>query len=1152
MLAGLAAATLAVVFVVQNQSRIPDARTRYEQVLREHPFNISNQPPLAEGEEKEGDRPDLAMQQNYLSTMDPALLRPTPEVLYDLSEQTATYRDLPQDLSIGTLTTSIATGTVWTERGPKEVGGRTRALLFDAADATKKKVWAGGVSGGLWVNNDITSASSAWQKVNDFWDNLAISCIAGDPNNNQVMYVGTGEGWFNFDAVMGGGIWKTTNGGNSWTKLASTSDFYFVNDIAVRNEAGSSVVYAAVAGTSNFNGFNASAKNGLFRSADGGNTWVQVLPASVNNMRPTDIEIGADNRIYVGSDARVGGTNSILYFSDTGLAASWTERSTFAGLGFNGRIEVACAPSNANVVYHVVANDNKIGGLFRSTDKGNTWTELTKPVDADQGIPADDFSRSQAWYDLIMAVSPTNDNLVFVGAIDFFRSENGGTSWTQITKWSNNPNLNTLSCPLVHADQHQFIFRPGFANEAIVGTDGGVYYSANVTLAASSLAINARNLDYNVTQFYTGAVHPTLANYFLGGTQDNGTQKFTQAGFAGTTVATGGDGGPCFIDQLNSDFQITSFTNNNFRLSTNGGSTFSIVLIDDDDTGLFINVAEYDSYQKALFTSRDNTSIYRLRNVTTTRELDNIPIAGLGSRASALRVSPFNTSQSNLYVGTQGGRLFKIIGAQGTSPVITDITSATFPTGNISSICFGANENQILVTFSNYGVVSVWETRNGGSSWQNREGDLPNMPVRWAEYHPTNFDQVYLATELGVWSTENINVASPVWSSTNGGLANVRVDMLRLRDADKVLMAATHGRGVFTALVPLQLDQTITFSALPAKTFGDGAFDLSATASSALPVTFASSNPSVATISNSTVTIVSAGTATITATQAGNVQYKPAPPVPQTLTVNKAVQTITFNPLTQKAVNEAPFTVSASASSDLPVSFSSSNSTVAIVGGTTITITGPGNTTITATQAGNTNYLAAAAVSQTLTVVTRIIRVPAAVAMGDVFLGETKTQSIMIESIGTAPLAVGTITYPAGFTGTTKPVGDNTELTVAFAPTNVVDYVGEIVVGSNATSGANRISVTGRGIKITGDGTAATEVTVFPNPANTYLTVRAPQVSKLKAMRITDASGRTHDLETTVMAENEVRIFVGDLASGNYWIAMPASGKPALIRFTKK
>ena len=172
----------------------------------------------------------------------------------------------------------------------------------------------------------------------------------------------------------------------------------------------------------------------------------------------------------------------------------------------------------------------------------------------------------------------------------------------------------------------------------------------------------------------------------------------------------------------------------------------------------------------------------------------------------------------------------------------------------------------------------------------------------------------------------------------------------------------------FTVNVTLKADQTITFGALAAKTVGDAAFALGATASSNLGVSYTSSNSAVATVSGSTVTVVGAGSTTITASQAGNANYNAATPVGQTLIVNKANQTITFGALAAKTVGDAAFALGATASSNLGVSYTSSNSAVATVSGSTVTVVGAGSTTITASQAGNANYNAATPVGQTLTV----------------------------------------------------------------------------------------------------------------------------------------------------------------------------------------
>lgn len=206
--------------------------------------------------------------------------------------------------------------TQWIERGPYSVGGRTRAILFDPNDATGKKVFAGGVSGGLWVNNDITSSSSEWTMVNDFWANTSISCIASDPNNPQVIYVGTGESCTG-DAI-GSGIWKSTNGGATWTQIFNPAVTYtsngrrngifYVNDIKVRNNAGSSEVFVAVSGGNIDGTLSGYYDTGLYKSTDGGANFTRLsdfyLTISGSTGLPIhhsiqQIEIGADNSVWV-------------------------------------------------------------------------------------------------------------------------------------------------------------------------------------------------------------------------------------------------------------------------------------------------------------------------------------------------------------------------------------------------------------------------------------------------------------------------------------------------------------------------------------------------------------------------------------------------------------------------------------------------------------------------------------------------------------------------------------------------------------------------------------------------------------------------------------------------------------------------------------
>ena len=777
---------------------LSNEKEKFRLFLSSHPFyNSEHLSPSELKKFPKQDRPDLAWEQDYLRTLDPSLGRPAQERLEAIHDFVTTYNS--------TVTPAVpgSQSAPWVERGPNNVGGRTRALMWDPNDATGKKVWAGGVTGGLWYNDDITNANSSWNSVGNFWDNIAITCIASDPNNSSVFYVGTGEGWWT-GSSRGGGIWKSTDGGLTWNRISSTTTFYFINDLVVRNESGTSVVYAAVSG-GYYNGvWHGTSNSGLQRSSNGGSTWSQVLPTipgtSINYVA-ADLELSASNRLWVGTtkspfSATDRGGGRILY-SDNG--STWTTSYSASGIvnGY-GRVELATAPSNASYVYGIIENSNVVYEIVRTTNTGTTWASLNEPVDDDLGIPATDFSRGQAWYDLILAVDPSNPNKVIAGAINAHVSTNGGQSWSQISKWSNNSNMGSQPYSYIHADHHQILYKPGSANELIFGTDGGVFWTNSFSSATTSSVFSARNKGYNVTQFYAGAIHPTSgSNHMLAGSQDNGTQKFTSTGVNSTTTVTGGDGAFCFIDQTNANIQISSYVYNVFYRSTDGGNNFSTIQ-NDQSTGSFINPADYDDAFNVLFSARTTNTLNRIRNVETSPTIDFITIPGMSTMATHVRTSPYAIGSSIVYVGTGAGDLFKVTNASGTSPTSTSIGNS-LPAGSISCVEIGASDNELLVTYSNYGVTSVWYTTNGGTTWVSKEGNLPDMPVRWALFNPLNRSEVILATEVGIWSTQNFNSASPTWTPSNSGLAHVRVDMLQIRDSDKRVMAITHGRGVFTS-----------------------------------------------------------------------------------------------------------------------------------------------------------------------------------------------------------------------------------------------------------------------------------------------------------------------------------------------------------------
>lgn len=754
-------------------------RQEYEAFLNNHPTKDRLGFDYADIKSKinKRDRPDLAWEQDYLRTINPKTKKIEREKLFSIFEnQTQSMKNKAAIPG--------AASYPWVERGPLSVGGRTRALTFDPNSANK--VWAGSVTGGLWFNNDITSTASQWQRVDDFWSNISISAIAFDPNDSQTIYVGTGEG-FRVRDSKGAGIWKSTDGGVNWAQLSSTTGFGYIQDLITRNVSGNTEIYAAV-GQFSYEGQWFGSTQGLYRSTTDGTSWSEVMPsAGTDNHVPADLDLDGNNNIWVGTTANSYGEGGGKVMSSSD-GTTWTTRNSLSGAG---RVKIACAPSNGDYIYALFESGSQAAAIRITTNGGSSWSNRTEPDDDDTGIPSSDFTRGQAWYDLAMAVDPNSPGTLLIGGIDVFKSPDGAGSWNQISHW-----WGGYGHQYVHADIHQIIYKPGSSTEFLIGCDGGVFYSS--TGNNTTPTVSERNNRYNVTQFYAGDISPTAgADYFLAGAQDNGTQRFTQAGLANTTEATGGDGGYCFIDQNEANIQITSYVYNSWRVSTDGGVNFNYIQ-DDQSTGSFINPGDYDYNQNVLFSARTTSTIQRIIDIGGANTINNFSIS-LGSMASNIKVSPHTAGSSTIFIGTEAGRLFKVTSAN-TTPSVTEITGGSFPSGNISSIDVGSSEQHLMVTFSNYGVNSIWYSSDGGTSWNSREGDLPDMPIRWCLFNPNNNEEVILATEVGVWSTNTfITTGSPSWISSNSGLANVRVDMLQTRSSDNEVMAATYGRGLFSS-----------------------------------------------------------------------------------------------------------------------------------------------------------------------------------------------------------------------------------------------------------------------------------------------------------------------------------------------------------------
>ena len=807
---GIAVALFTILFggyiIISHQS---DHRVQYEENILQKASTLKAQIDKIEDNLKSPDQPDMAAFQEYILTADPATGDVPTDRLLDAY-------DITRSLQAEQLTTRNSNLVMNWESSGANMGGRTRAMMFDPNDPDNKKVWAGGVTGGLWYVNDITNINEDWTPIGDFWSNLAISCITYDPNNTQRFYVGTGEAQtariiYRASSGIGAGIFTTNDGGSTWELMASTDGFDYITDIAVKDENGTSVIYACVAsGTYMDENHVSEPSDGVFRSDDGGETWEQVLPLIPDSQTdkpftPADIEIATNGRIFVGTMENLDkeGGATILY-SDTGLPGSWTIYDHYNEVISNesyykipARTLVASSPSNPDVVYAQFAAGYNNGFVYyrgrymAKTENGG--------IDWDAVSPPDPEWSTLAWHAFVLKVDPVDPNTIYTGGLDLYKSSTSGTFWNRVSDW-------VLMYygggdAYVHADQHNIQFQPGSNTTAIFSCDGGVFLTN--TANYSQPVFIERNQGYNTLQFYSCCIKPTpFSEQYIGGLQDNGTLLHTSQPLDINDMIDGGDGAFCFWDQNQANVYITSVYYNSYTSWSNGNPVDNF----GGNSGTFISPADYDYQENILYSnavdffSGNSNKLLRASNIPNNVVAQLIQL-GTGSSVpfSHVKYSPFSPSgTSTLFVGTTSGRLFKVTNAQ-SAPETVEIGSPQFPAANISCVAIGDSEDNLLVTFSNYGVSSIWLTKDGGTTWEEKESNLPDMPIRWAIFHPDNNGQALLATEIGVWWTNTLNEDNTEWTPSVDGMANVRVDMLKLRDGDNIVLAATHGRGLFTA-----------------------------------------------------------------------------------------------------------------------------------------------------------------------------------------------------------------------------------------------------------------------------------------------------------------------------------------------------------------
>ena len=706
-------------------------------------------------------------------------------------------------------------GINWEERGPSNVSGRTRSIMIDARDNSGNTLWAGGVSGGLWKS---TNGGISWVIINEFFNNMAVTSIVQDPNDLNTLYFGTGENWAFGSGLRGNGIYKSTNGGTSFTPMTFTvnnKDFEFINRLAIQSYNGSTVLYAATSSSDNN-------KGGLFITQNGGTSWLvwKGNNTGVNNFA-SDVKItvpdpgNGGNSVVIaafggagnGPDGPIDNESDGIYVSLNG-GSSWFQEYT--SHPNEGRIELAVSPTDPYIRYMICESKDAMllpsiyGRIFNGTFY--SYVPISPPIqgwkDLDCNNPSLDIFRGQDFYDLAIAVSPANPYRLMIGGVDLWLYERDPNTlnevWAQITHWAG-----LCGFQKVHADQHVILYKN--ANEVYVGNDGGVWKTDNANSNLPSFGFRGNSL--NITQYYSADIHPTAGvHQYLAGAQDNGTQLYTTPGVNNTDEVTGGDGAFSHIDQNNPLIQISAFTNQTYSVTLDGWQTKKQGI--KTTGGRFINPTDYDDSTKKLYCTNGSGTYTRWEDPSTagstltTVTVGSFPTNIQDPRAWSVRVSP--NIANRVYFGFDNGVVIKVDGANtGTSKAGQQIFNLNLGKHHAVS-CIEieeGNENHVIITLSNYGITSIYESINANTAnptWTAIEGNLPDLPVRWAMFNPKNSDQLFIATELGVWSTTNINGSGTDWDPTNAGLSNTRIDMIKYRKSDLQVVVATHGRGLYT------------------------------------------------------------------------------------------------------------------------------------------------------------------------------------------------------------------------------------------------------------------------------------------------------------------------------------------------------------------
>ncbi len=723
--------------------------------------------------------------------------------------------------------------TVWQRRGPTNVGGRTRALAYDVSDETR--ILAGGVSGGMWLS---TNSGSTWTKTTSSSQLHSVTAIAQDTRAGETdtWYVGTGEVRGNSASESGAffagdGVYKSTDGGASWTLLPSTvsgtpqfidSFFDLVLEVATDpSNAAEDEVYVASA-----------LFGSILRSTNGGTSWTMVLGNTSSGPRYADVAVTTSGTVFAAFSSD--GSNAGMWKSTTGTSGSWTDITPAGFPSSYQRQEIAIDPSDEDNVWFLAetpGSGTSDHSLWKYDDGAGTWTNMSSLIPA-LGGTSGNFN-SQSSYDLVIKVSPRSSDTLFVGGTNLFRLAVTAATSTWIGGYTHQNN-SFARYTNHHPDQHSMAFLPSDPDVMLSGNDGGVMRTDNANEAGNG-AVDWTDLNtgYENQQFYTVCFNLDDSDPFVGGgMQDNGTWGTTSTdGTVAWDEELGGDGSHCQVANrtVSGTYRYSSIQNGIiYRQQYGAGGGYQGFRRVDPTGGsgyLFINpfILSPTSPEKMFLAGgstvwrQDNFNAIATNSSTSTlttgwTDLDpyqNIPDGGTVSALAMSSASPTD----RLYFGTADGNLYRYDNASSvaaqTAPV--DLTDAAFPSGYVSDISVDpTNGSKVMVAFSNYNATSLFYSDDAGATWTDIEGNLSGATgpsVRSVALAPGTTTPYLVGTSTGLYSATSLAGASTIWSLESPSLiGNVVVDMVRFRPADNFLFVGTHAHGTFDRDVSLPVE----------------------------------------------------------------------------------------------------------------------------------------------------------------------------------------------------------------------------------------------------------------------------------------------------------------------------------------------------------